>query len=90
MSNPEVTQYCPQCGESYEFAKFEMLDEIPQSTACRGCGFLLFMYARFKLEAVNALLASDSGMEMAMKAGDTDALNKYVETKVGLKRMKAR
>ena len=89
MSNPEVSQQCPQCGESYQFAKFDMLDEIPQSTPCRGCGFLLFMYTRFKLEAVNALLVSDPAMRKLMTSGNTDKLNEYVENKVGLKRMKA-
>jgi len=89
MSKPEVTQHCPQCGEPYQFAKFEMLDEIPQSTPCRRCGFLLFMYARFKLEAVNALLASDPAMCKMIASGDTDVLNEYVEKKVGLMRMKA-
>lgn len=89
MSSPEISQECPQCGESYQFEKFEMLDEIPQSTPCRGCGFLLFMYTRFKLEAVNALLASDPAMRKLMTSRDANALNEYVENKVGLKKMKA-
>ncbi len=89
MSKAEVTQHCAQCGEPYQFAKFEMLDEIPQSTPCRRCGFLLFLYARFKLEAVNALLVSDPSMRKMIASGDTGLVNEYVEKKVGLKRMKA-
>ncbi len=89
MSKAGVTQLCAQCGEAYPLADFEMLDEVPLSTPCRRCGFLLFLYAHFKLEAVHALLASDPTMGKIIAAGDTGAVNEYVEKKVGLMRIKA-
>ena len=82
---PEAIQYCPKCDEAYEFEKFYMLDETPLNTRCRKCGFFLFLYSKFKFEAVNTIMATNS-KELKALSVNPKKLLQFLEDEVGLKR----
>ena len=83
---PEAIQYCPKCNERYEFEKFYMLDEVPLDTRCRKCGFFLFLYTKFKFEAVNIIMATNS-KELNKLSLNPKKLLHFLEDEVGLKKM---
>ena len=83
---PDVIQYCPKCNERYEFADFSMLDDVSLDTRCRKCGFYLFLYSKFKFEAVNIILNSDSELANRLSV-KPEKLLQFLEDEVGLKKM---
>ena len=83
---PGVIQYCPKCNEAYEFADFSMLDNVSLDTRCRKCGFYLFLYNKFKLDAVNIIISSNPELASTLLV-NPEKLLRFLENEVGLKEM---